>query len=104
MSQQPTRELSMQERAHNIRQRALLYAEYLAFSRMLMSGGTIAAMTEEEWIREVRHIGTHITWHEDRNLAIFNLSGSFKPLGIFFHECISNAEVQMVWPNDRLNQ
>lgn len=79
-------------RRHEVRVRALLYTEYIIFSKLLLSGGNIAGLTEETWKDEVRLVELHIINNEYPHLLTVPLETNFEPLGIFFDLTLNHQE------------
>ena len=74
----------------DIRHRALLYAEYSFYSRMIQSEERFCFLDKEEWESAVREVELHIMRQEDPSLVIC-IPQNFKPLGIFFDEAYHNV-------------
>lgn len=72
------------------RQEALIRAEYLSFSRMLLSDTRVCVFEKEEWIAAVREIEICLLQEAEPELVRYNLSG-YKALGIFFDESFHNV-------------
>ena len=89
MSQQPT----LIQRLRAVRQRALLIAEYLLFTRIQQSQNTIAATSHEDWEERVKEIELHLMVNEDPTLIPFHGEiNNYDPLGVFFNEVHTNVE------------
>jgi len=71
---------------HEIRKRALVIAEYMIYSRYLLSGrGESVGLSQENWIEEVKHIESHILNNEAPEVAYLEINYNWDPLEIFFH-------------------
>jgi len=68
---------------NEIRDRALLYAEYQLFTRLQQNQGHIGLITNDEWKQEVRRIELHILLEEAPSLITYPLD-KWEPRGIFF--------------------
>ena len=79
------------------RRRALHIAEYMLFTQIQQSQGTIAAHTEAEWKRLVRMIELHMMTDENPSLKPY-VWDDYKPLGIFFDETINVSTVEVYTP------
>ena len=78
------------QKLKDIRHRALIYAEYFFYSRMIQAEGNFCFLEKEEWESAVREVELHLMNQEDPSLVIYTLQ-NFKPLGIFFDEAYHNA-------------
>ena len=89
MSQQQT----LIQRLRTVRQRALLIAEYLLFTKIQQSQNTIAATSHDDWEQRVKEIELHIMVNEEPTLIPFHTEiDDYQPLGVFFNEVHTNIE------------
>ena len=71
------------EKRKEIRNRALLYAEYQVFSQVLMGGTQIGLATRDDWKAIVRGIELFIILDEAPTFVTYHLD-NWEPLGVFF--------------------
>ena len=83
-----------------IRDRALLYAEHIAFWQTQLSGGQIAIQSEDAWIEQVKRIEWFILLEEAPTLTLIPLN-DYTPLGVCFHEVRTGTTVVSSWPPQR---
>ena len=87
---QPTPSPTLRRTLVGIRKRALLYAEYHAFSRFIQTEEPICALTKEEWQNSVREIEIEIMKEEHPYLIPMNIQ-NYTPMGVFFSEAYHNV-------------
>ena len=78
------------QKLKDIRHRALLYAEYSFYSRMIQSEERFCFLDKEEWESAVREVELHIMRQEDPSLVMY-IPQNFKPLGVFFDEAYNEV-------------
>lgn len=83
MNHPSTSEHTLQHRFAINRRRALIIAEYLCFSRTLLSDQQDYIVSEEEWRDLIRHIEFHINLNEEGRVVI-PTSERYEPLRLFF--------------------
>ena len=76
-------ELTFQNIIEINRHRAIIIAEYMCFSRMLLSGRNELIIVEEEWRDLVREIEFHIS-HNEENRIVVPTVDFYEPKGFFF--------------------
>jgi len=75
---------------NEIRDRALLYAEYALFNKLQQSVGHVELLSNSEWIAEVKRIEFHILHEEAPSLLTYQLD-RWEPRGIFFDLILSGG-------------
>jgi len=83
--------IAAQAKRHEVRVRALLYTEYILFSKILQSGGNLGRINPDSWRYEVSRVEYHILLDEAPELLTIRLE-NWEPLGVFFDLVISDDQ------------